>query len=157
MTAISNKIEPIEIEKLYKHSISKVFSAFSKKETFEQWIAPSDEITTKMLLHDFKIGGQYRIEFSVPKIGTLFLSGEYVRIEYPNQICFTWVWEKPDIHAGINSLVTVNFLQHKEYTKLVITHENLSTLQATERHIQGWSGTLTRLDQLLSKQLNKRD
>ncbi len=157
MTAVSNKTETIQIEKLYKHSIGKVFNAFSRKEIFEQWIAPSDEIGTKILFHDFTIGGRYRIEFSVPKLGTLFLGGEYVHIEYPKQICFTWVWEKPDIHAGINSLVTVNFLKHKDYTKLVITHDNLTTLQATERHVQGWSSTLIRLDQFLSEQPDERE
>ncbi len=151
MTAISNKIEPIAIEKIYKHSINKVFNAFSKKTAFEQWISPTDKIGTRVLLYDFKVGGKYRIEFSAPEVGTLLLGGEYVNIEYLKQICFTWVWEKPDMHAGINSLVTANFLKHKEYTKLEITHENLSTLQATERHIQGWNGTLLHLEQFLNK------
>lgn len=152
MTAISNKIEPIVIEKLYKHSIDKVFNAFSKEKAFGQWIAPSDEIKTRVLLYDFKVGGKYRIEFSVPEAGAIFLGGEYVHIEYLKQICFSWIWEKPDIHAGINSLVTANFLKYKNYTKLEITHENLSTIQAMERHAQGWNGTLLRLNQLLNKQ-----
>lgn len=152
MTAMSNKIEPILIERLYKHPIDRVFKAFSHKDAFQQWIAPSDEIGTRILLHDFKVGGHYRIEFSIPATGTLFLSGEYIQIEHLKQVCFTWVWEKPDIHAGINSLVTANFLEHNGDTKLVIIHEKLSTLHAAERHIQGWNGALTRLNQLLTEQ-----
>lgn len=134
-----------------------MFDAFSRKAAFEQWIAPSDDIATRILLHDFKIGGQYRSEFSIPGAGTLRLRGKYVHIEPSRQICFTWEWEKPDVHAGINSLVTVDFLEQKGNTKLTITHENLSTLQATERHAQGWNGALARLDQLLSKQPNQKD
>ncbi len=151
MTGTSNKVNPIIIEKIYKHPIYKVFNAFSKKAAFEQWIAPSDKIRTKILSYDFKVGGKYRIKFTIPEVGTSFLGGEYVHIENQKQICFTWVWDNPDIHAGINSLVTVNFIKQKEYTKLEVTHENLSTLQAVERHIQGWNGTLLRLDQLLNK------
>ena len=152
MTAVNKKNETIVVEKLYKHHINRVFDAFSKKASFEQWIAPSDEIGTKILLHDFKVGGQYRIEFTVPEAGSLFLGGKFIYIEPPKQICFTWVWEEPDIHAGINSLVTVDFLEIKRQTKLVITHENLSTLQATERHIQGWNGTLIRLNRFFNDQ-----
>jgi len=152
MTARCNKIEFIIIDRHYKHSPERVFEAFSRKAAFEQWIAPSDEIGTRVLLHDFKIGGQYRIEFSIPDSGKLFLKGEYVHIEQPRQICFTWEWEEPDVHAGINSLVTVDFLEHKGNTRLTITHENLSTLQATERHIQGWNGALLRLEKLITNQ-----
>ncbi len=151
MTAISNKIEPIVIEKLYRHPIDKVFNAFSQEKAFEQWIAPSDKIETKILLYNFKVGGKYRIKFSVTEADSMFLGGEYVNIEHLKQICFTWVWENTDIHAGINSLVTANFLKHKNHTKLEITHENLSTIQATERHIQGWNGTLLRLEQFFKK------
>ena len=152
MTAVSNKIEPIVIEKIYKHSIDKVFNAFSQKTAFEQWISPMDIFDTKILLFDFKVGGKYRIEFIVPETGTLLLGGEYVNIKHLQQICFTWIWEKPDMHAGINSLVTANFQERNEYTKLQITHENLSTLPATVRHTQGWNGTLLRLEQFLIKQ-----
>ncbi len=157
MSAINNKIEPIVIERIYKHPVKKVFDAFSHKAAFEQWVAPSNEINTNILIHEFKIGGQYRIEFTVPEVGTLFLAGEYVHIERHKQICFTWVWEKPDIHAGINSLVTADFLDHGEYTRLIITHENLSMLQVVERHTQGWNGALRRLDNFLIKLSNKQD
>ncbi len=157
MNAIINKIAPIIIEKIYEHPINKVFQAFSHKAAFEQWIAPSNEITTNILLHDFKVGGQYRIEFTVPDIGVLFLGGEYVHLEINKQICFTWVWEKPDIHAGINSLVTADFIDHGEYTKLIITHENLSMVQTTERHTQGWNGALLRLDNFLINASNKQE
>jgi len=149
MNAVSHNIKPIVIKKEYKHSIEKVFSAFSQKTAFEQWIAPSDEIGTEVLIYDFNVGGQYKVKFSVPGFGNMFLSGEFININKPNQICFTWVWDKPDIHAGINSLVTADFFEHEEYTKLVVTHENLSTLEATTRHTQGWNGTLTRLEKHL--------
>jgi len=150
MTGISNNIKPIVIEQYYKHSIHKVFKAFSQKNAFEQWIAPSDEIGTKILLYDFTVGGQYRIEFSIPGAGIVYLGGEYVNIESPTQICFTWVWEEPDIHADINSLVTVKLLEHEGHTKLVITHDNLSTLPSSQRHLKGWTGTLARLGNLLT-------
>jgi len=157
MTTISNAVEPVIIERLYKHSPDKVFKAFSNRASFEQWIAPTDDIGTRILLYDFKVGGHYRIEFSIPNAGTLFLKGEYVHIKRPNQICFTWVWEEPDVHAGIDSLVTVNFLEHKNFTKLVITHEKLSLTQANARHTQGWNGALTRLENFLNLPLIQQD
>jgi len=146
MDTKSNVINPIIIEKLFKQSVGKVFNTFANKELFEQWIAPSDEIETKILLHDFSVGGCYRIEFIVPDAGTLVLSGEYIHIQPLQQICFTWVWEEPDVHAGINSLVTADFLEYEGQTKLIITHEKIPTPQEIERHFQGWNASLERLN-----------
>ncbi len=148
MTAKSNYIEPIVIERLYKHPVNKVFNAFSNKESFKQWIAPSVEIKTKILLQEFYVGGRYRIEFIVPEAGVSILSGEYVHIKHLQQICFTWIWEEPDIHAGINSLVTADFLEYEGFTKLTITHEKLSTPKEIERHTRGWNASLGRLNNL---------
>jgi uncharacterized protein YndB with AHSA1/START domain len=157
MTASSNKIEPIVINRFYEHPREKVFKAFSCKKAFEQWIAPSDDIGTKVLLHNFRVNGLYRIEFSIPETGILSLRGEFVHIDYPRQICFTWLWEEPDVHAGVNSLVTVDFIEIDGSTKLSLTHENLSSLESVERHTLGWSGALARLNKSLTTQLKTKD
>ncbi|MBL1321571.1 MAG: SRPBCC domain-containing protein [Methylophaga sp.] len=132
MTAIINKIEPIVINRFYEHPPEKVFAAFSCKKAFEQWIAPSDNIDTRVLLHDFRINGLYRIEFSIPEIGKSFLGGEFIHIDCPRQICFTWLWEEPYIHAGVNSLVTVDFIELNGSTKLSLTHEMKACLHSNQ-------------------------
>ncbi|MBV1915644.1 MAG: SRPBCC domain-containing protein [Pseudomonadales bacterium] len=147
--AVKNQIDPIVLTRSYKHSSEKLFEAFSSAASFERWIAPSDAIATKLLQHEFKVGGKYRIQFTLPDGNASYLGGEYLLIDKPTQLVFTWQWEKPDIHSDIKSLVSVTISPKYGKTELKITHENLSTIDATERHTDGWQGTIERLTTLL--------
>ena len=148
--AVKNQIDPIVLTRRYEHSPEKVFSAFSSADSFERWIAPSNAIATTLLQHEFKVGGKYRIQFTLPDGNASYLRGEYLLINEPDQLVFTWQWEKPDIHSDIKSLVSVTISPKYGKTELQIIHENLSTIDATERHNHGWQGSIERLSALLS-------
>lgn len=147
---VKNQIEPIVLTRCYEQSSKKLFEAFSRADAFEQWIAPSDAIITKVLQFEFKVGGKYRIQFILPDGNESYLGGDYLLIDKPGQIIFTWQWEEPDVHSHIKSLVSVNISSKYGKTELKITHENLSTIDATERHTLGWKGAVERLTALSS-------
>jgi len=142
-------IEAARIKRIYQHSLERVYEAFSNKEYFGQWIAPSDDINTNVLIYDFRIGGQYKLAFDIPQIGHQILSGEFIHIQPLQQICFTWGWEDQDIQVEVSSLVTADFLYHNGETELVITHEKLPSLQERKRHDLGWQHSLERLNNFL--------
>lgn len=147
----ANDDEPIILKKIFNHDIENVFDAFSTGKSLEQWLSPADNIKAKTLFHQFEVGGKYKISFTLPDLQELILSGEFLEIENPGKITFTWLWEEPDIHAGINSLVTVNLKKQKEATELTITHQKLSTAEAIIRHSQGWKCTVERLQNWLNR------
>lgn len=145
MSVRSNTATPIVIRRLIEHVPERVFDAFSHSKALVAWLAPSDDIVATAMEHDFNVGGRYRVAFALADGNQTVLAGEFVVIERPSKICFTWVWEEPDIHAGIQSLVTVDLLEADGGTELIINHENLSTIEAVDRHTQGWLGTIKRL------------
>ncbi|MFV2056065.1 MAG: SRPBCC domain-containing protein [Thiohalomonadales bacterium] len=128
-----------------------VFAAFTDAKALQHWIAPQRDIKTKVIEFNFHIGGRYRFEFLLPDGTLTFLIGEYQIIDPPNKLSFTWCWEKPDPHAGIDSLVTVEFIDNNNMTELVISHVKFETTEMKQRHAEGWSGTLTRLQAWLDK------
>ncbi len=143
--------EPIVLTRIFSHKIEDVFDAFSTGESLEKWLAPADEIEAKTLFHQFKVGGDYKIVFTLADGQKLTLSGKFLEIKQPVRIVFSWQWEEPDIHAGINSIVTVDLEKQEEKTQLTITHQKLSTAQAVTRHSQGWAGTVARLHNWLNR------
>ncbi|MGX9417681.1 SRPBCC family protein [Vibrio sp. WJH972] len=147
----ANDDKPIILKKIFNHGIEDVFNAFATGESLEQWLSPANNIKAKTLFHQFKVGRGYKISFTLPDEQELILSGEFLEIKKPTKIIFTWLWEKPDIHAGINSLVTVELKKQKKETELTITHQKLLTTEAITRHSQGWEGTIERLQNWLNR------
>jgi uncharacterized protein YndB with AHSA1/START domain len=138
-------VSPLVLRHRYAHPRHRVFAAFSSAEALEKWLAPSGSIVTRVLEFSFRVGGHYRIAFTLPDGIQTTLFGEYLLIDEPNKLCFSWRWEAPDPHAGVVSQVTVDYLENGGATELVVTHERLDPPSMKLRHTEGWHGTLVRL------------
>jgi len=132
------------LRRSYPHSRDRVFDAFANPGALEQWFSPAPDIPTKVIDFDFRLGGRYRIGFTLPDGIRNSVSGEFTRIERPTQLCFTWCWDKPDPHAGVNTLVTINFVDNDGATEIVVIHK-MEDAEMRSRHSVGWLGALERL------------
>ena len=61
----------------------------------------------------------------------------------------TWVWGNGD-YAGLETLVTIELSPSADGTTLDLTHENLTGIEAREKHEGGWSSTFDCLERHLS-------
>ncbi len=141
----------IVVRRAYAHSRERVFQAFSEPAQLSRWLAPRTDIGAKVAAFDFNVGGQYRIIFAMPDRTTGAITGTYKVIEPPTQLAFTWCWEAPDPHAGIDTLVTANFIARDSGCELVITHTQLYDQPMKTRHGQGWPASLARLSTWLDE------
>lgn len=139
----------------YNYNRQRVFNAFATAESLDHWFSPHADIKTKVTDFEFRVGGQYRIEFFLPNKTKTSLRGEYQSIDRPNQLSFTWCWEEPDPHAGIDTLVTIDFIDKGTTTELVVSHIKLDGPGMKDRHSAGWSGTLHRLQTWLEQTTTK--
>jgi uncharacterized protein YndB with AHSA1/START domain len=62
--------------------------------------------------------------------------------------------EPPDVHAGIESQVTVSIAPSGAGSDLLILHERFERADANARHTEGWAGALDQLEQLLISMRN---
>ena len=136
---------PLVLRQTYPHDRVRVFDAFASATALEQWFSPSPDVGTDVVEFAFRAGGRYRITFALPKGAETSISGEFIRIERPIQLCFTWRWEKPDPHAGIDTLVTIDFIDADGSTEVVVSHEKLEGTEMKARHSAGWLGAMQRL------------
>lgn len=143
--------ERAEIRRQLTAAPERVFAAFSSAEVVAQWLTPSPDVKLTVLEFDFREGGRYRFAYDVPDGQRMLVGGVYSQIQAPTRLVFSWLIEPPDVHAGIESQVTVSITPNAQGSDLHILHERFGRADANERHAQGWAGALEQLQQLLAK------
>ena len=127
----------------------RVFAAFTSAELVAQWLTPAPEVKLTVLELEFREGGRYRFAYDTPEGQRMLVGGIYRKIDAPSRLEFTWLIEPPDVHAGIESLVTVSITPSAGGSDLLILHERFERADANARHAAGWAGALEQLLQLL--------
>jgi uncharacterized protein YndB with AHSA1/START domain len=147
-------VKPSERTEVRRHlaaSPERVFAAFARAEVVAQWLTPAPDVKLTVLALEFREGGRYRFAYETPDGQRMLVGGQYRSIEAPTRLVFSWLIEPPDVHAGIESQVTVSIAPSAAGSDLVILHERFDRADAYERHGQGWAGALEQLQQLLTQ------
>lgn len=139
-----------EVRRHLSAAPERVFAAFSRAEVVEQWLTPAPDVKLTVLELDFRPGGRYRFAYDTPDGERMLVGGVYRSIESPERLVFSWLIEPPDVHAGIESQVTVTITPSAQGSDLLILHERFERADANARHAEGWAGALEQLQRLLT-------
>jgi uncharacterized protein YndB with AHSA1/START domain len=123
----------------------RVFAAWLDPVSLARWMQPSG-ITDTNVEVDSRVGGRFRIVM-IRGQEELEHRGEYLTIEPPARLSFTWISQATD-HKPTE--VTVEFLERRGGTELVLTHRRLPARQV-ESHRSGWTDILRNLQESVEK------
>ena len=123
-----------------------VFEAWLDSESLAQWMRPGDT-TMATVTVDPRVGGGFRIVMDGPSHGAVEHHGEYLAIEPPSLLSFTWI-SRPTEHQA--TVVTIEFHERDAGTELVLTHRALPA-KAVEGHRKGWTDAVRLLDEFLTR------
>lgn len=124
----------IEIERTIQARPETVFAYFTDPVRYTAWMGVEAEL-------DATPGGIYRVK--VPQ--GLLAVGEFVEVEPPRRIVFTWGWEgDPEVPPG-SSTVEVTLTEVEGGTRVRLVHSGLPDPTAVAMHIAGWNRYLARL------------
>jgi uncharacterized protein YndB with AHSA1/START domain len=141
-----------EVRRQLAASPEKVFAAFASAGVVAQWLTPAPDVKLTVLELEFREGGRYRFAYETPDGQRMVVGGQYRSIQAPTRLVFSWLIEPPDVHAGIESQVTVSIAASAAGCELVILHERFGRADANARHAEGWAGALEQLQRLLTKE-----
>ncbi len=111
-----------------------VFAYFTDQERYTAWMGVEAEL-------DARPGGIYRVK--VPQ--GMYAVGEFVEVEAPRRVVFTWGWEgDPEIPPG-SSRVEITLTPTASGTAVRLVHSGLPSPAAVGLHTQGWDRYLGRL------------
>ena len=148
----SNQVLELTIRRVLRFPRDRVFQAWLDKEALCQWMGPSQDVNLQHIEHDPRPSGKFRFGFVITgQKDPEFVHGEFLEISPPSRLVFTWIWEPPVREAGAKTVVEVDFADHEEGTKLVLTHTRFPDSEARDRHHQGWNGTLKKMDTYLHR------
>jgi uncharacterized protein YndB with AHSA1/START domain len=136
----------VQVTRLLPVAIDRVFDAWSRAELIARWFVV-DPTWSCRATNDFRVGGAYRIEMDRGD-GTIFVAfGEYLEIERPHRLSFTWSSAIPPIRG---SVVRIDLMSVGAATELRLTHERLPDTDEGRAHTIGWEGSLTNLERYLT-------
>jgi uncharacterized protein YndB with AHSA1/START domain len=85
-------------------------------------------------------GGRFRVNVT----GKDIVAGEYVEVDRPHRVVFTWGWEGDEHVPPGSSTVEIRLTPDGDETLMTLTHRDLPE-PALEAHVQGWEHFLPRL------------
>jgi uncharacterized protein YndB with AHSA1/START domain len=104
---------------------------------------------------DLRPGGRWRVTLRAGR-RSWYALGEYVEIEPPERLVFTWGWEHLPLVRLTDSLVTVEFAERGLQTELVLTHERLRHRALRAWHVWGWRTCLDKLGPFVAETAARR-
>ncbi len=128
--------------------VERTISIDASPETVWEFFVDPDKLTRWKGMHatlEPQPGGVYRCEV-IP--GHIAL-GEYVELDPPHRLVFTWGWEQSGDNTNAiapgSSTIEVELTPEGDGTKLHFVHRDLPSSAAAESHAQGWDHYLPRL------------
>jgi uncharacterized protein YndB with AHSA1/START domain len=128
--------------------ILSVFEAWTNADVLARWFGP-EGFTVLDAKTDLSVGGKYEITIQSPDKNIIKHFGEYVEINVPNSLIFTWELRDQTCAGSegqhVNTLVTLLFQETTKGTLLTLTHEKLPDQAAYAGHQFGWQSSLEAL------------
>ncbi|GGS89509.1 SRPBCC family protein [Streptomyces cinerochromogenes] len=138
----------LRMQRVLRAPRSVVFRALTEPEELAKWWGP-DGFATPSVESDLRPGGGYRIAMQPPQGDLFYLVGEFLEVEPPERLSYTFRWEDPDPEDR-ETVVTLSL------GDIGGTATDLNFIQggfATERrralHEEGWTQGLDKLEELV--------
>lgn len=144
----------VKITKVLESSIENVWDAWTNSESIKQWLSP-EGMTNPEVTNEFIVGGKYRIVMEGHNMpnpnhnGVMAVGGEYLEIEKPNKLVFTWLWENSEAKTHTTKIsIHLRRLAEKQ-TEMTLIHSDFADDTMRHEHDMGWNSTFNKLEKFL--------
>jgi uncharacterized protein YndB with AHSA1/START domain len=138
--------QTVECEVRIAASPETIFNFFTDPVKAVQWMGHAATL-------DPRPGGIYRVDIDQGWIAI----GEYVVVDPPHRVVFTWGWkDDADLVPPGSSTVEITLTPDGEETIVRLVHSDLPTPESAAGHRAGWEKFLPRLA-IVAAETNKED
>jgi uncharacterized protein YndB with AHSA1/START domain len=140
----------LQIRRTFNAPREKLFQAWTDPKKMTEWFCHAKpNLTGKLVAMDVRSGGQYGFDVSDASGKVFKVRGEYLEIEEPEKLVFTWFWETEPAYG--NTVVTLEFVDLGNKSELILTHERFANSDARDKHNIGWAFCLDSLQRNVEK------
>ena len=126
----------------------RVFNALVTPAELAKWWGPKG-FTSPSIELDPRAGGSYRIVMQPPEGEVFHLSGEFVAVDPPSLLSYTFRWEEPTPDDR-ETVVTLTLEEAGGSTNVILDQGVFATQERVALHTQGWTDSLERLYELVA-------
>jgi uncharacterized protein YndB with AHSA1/START domain len=135
----------------FPHPVSLVYQMWTQPEHLERWLSPADDILMEAVEFNFHVGGEYYFRYTWGENNVFPLRGRFLTIEHEKCLIFTWLPQSPDPDAGKETMVSVWFRPLPDGgTEVELRHTLFPDKPMRDRHQEGWTGAMGRLERHLA-------
>ena len=125
----------------------RVFGLLTEPTALAKWWGPHGFSTPEVQI-DLRVGGSYRFTMQPPEGEAFHLSGEFLGIQAPSALSFTFRWDEP-VPDDRETVVELSLDSLGERTKVTMTQAEFATNERLELHRGGWADSFEKLDALV--------
>ena len=121
----------------------RVFDLLTISHEVARWWGPRGFTNSEVSL-DLRVGGRYRITMQPPDGAVFHLTGEFIEIDRPSRLRYTFIWEEPDPDDR-TTIVDLMLDDLDGATVVSLVHGEFATAARFDLHQDGWTETLEKL------------
>jgi uncharacterized protein YndB with AHSA1/START domain len=138
----------VRVQRVMPAPRARVFAFLTEPWEVARWWGPTG-FTIPSIDSDPSVGGRYRITMQPPEGEVFHVQGEFVALDPPSLISYTFRWEEPD-PDDVETLVTLTLGDLGDSTDLTVEHGPFTTEARRALHEQGWTESFEKLGRLLA-------
>ncbi|MFD8229012.1 SRPBCC domain-containing protein [Streptomyces massasporeus] len=141
----------VRLRRALDGSCPAVFRKLTDPGELARWWGP-DGFTIPSVESDLRPGGAYRIAMRPPEGELFYLVGEFLEVEPPERLVYTFRWEDPDPEDR-ETVVALSLHEiDAARSELVVDQGDFASERRRALHEEGWSQGLGKLGELLASQ-----
>lgn len=125
----------------------RIFQALTTPAALAAWWGP-EGFTTPEIDLDLRLGGRYRLTMQPPEGDAFHLAGEFLQIDAPSRLVYSFRWEDPDPDDRTTT-VTLLLRDLGQATEVSLTQGEFATEARLELHRNGWTDSFDKLGRFL--------
>ena len=134
-----NREHDLVIERTFAAAQARVFEAWTSPEVLRRWWGAGPDWTSPAIEIDLRPGGRYRLSMQDPSGVVRSVGGEYVEVDPPRRLVYTWALESHGAENDAATLVTVEFREVSPgETAVTLTHTGFADGERRDLHREGW-------------------
>lgn len=139
----------LHLQRVLRAPRSVVFRALTEPQELAKWWGP-DGFAIPSVESDLRPGGSYRVAMQPPEGDRFYLVGEFLEVDPPEHLSYTFRWEDPDPEDR-ETMVALS-LRDIDGTRaeLVLSQGDFATERRQALHVEGWTQSLNKLEELMS-------
>lgn len=121
----------------------RVFAALTQPTAVTRWFGPHG-FTMPEIDFSLRVGGGYRFTMRPPEGEAFHLSGEFLEIDPPNRLAYTFRYEEPDPDDR-ETTVRLSVVPVGDATEVSLSQGEFATAARLELHRAGWTDSFDKL------------